>query len=88
MRNHDLRNHLPGLVVSIFEFHSSFAETFSTASTRSRPRVCSATGSPANWTFVGDRMQFDQLKRREFISLLARRSSVAEGTSAYACRWS
>ena len=26
-------------------------------------------------------MQFDQLKRREFISLLARRSSVAEGTS-------
>jgi hypothetical protein len=27
-------------------------------------------------------MQFDQLKRREF-SLLAGRSSVAEGTSAY-----
>ena len=50
--------------------------------TRSRPRVCSATGSPANWTFVGDRMQFDQLKRREFW-LLAGRSSVAEGTPAY-----
>jgi hypothetical protein len=43
MRNHDSRNHLPGFVRFNFYFHSSFAETFSTASVNRVDSAMSAT---------------------------------------------